>query len=95
LRAAIYGILVTRARVRAALRAAAERAAAPLVRAALRAAAELLAALRGAAARNARRDRAVRALAGSSFTTRDTARAARGRCRAVLLPGAGEAAEWA
>jgi len=70
-----------RARVRAALRAAAERAAEPFVRAALRAAAERSAGVRRAAARTAWRERDFRdtVLRGSRLRTCDIARAMRGR----------------
>src|SRR5215472_16853850 len=70
-----------RALVRAALRAAAERPAAPFVRIALRAAAERAAAERCAAARRAWRESAPRdtVRCGSRLSTRDTARATRGR----------------
>ena len=79
------GYLLRRALVRAALRAAAERPAAPLVRAALRAAAERAVAVRREAARracaeSARRDTVLR---GSRLRTRDTARETRGRRRAL------------
>jgi hypothetical protein len=74
--------------VRAALRAAAERPAAPLVRAAVRAASERSAAVRREVVRVARRERAERdaVLLGAFFSARETARA--GLRRAVRLPPA-------
>ena len=68
-------------------RAAAERRAAPFVRTALRAAAERSEALRREAARFAWRESAVRdaVLFGSRLSTRDTARATRGRRRVLRL----------
>jgi hypothetical protein len=77
-----------RARVRAALRAAADRPAAPFVRAALRAAAERSLAVRREAARVVCRDRAERdaVLLGSFLSACVTARDMRGRLRVVRLP---------
>jgi len=77
-----------RARVRAALRAAADRPAAPFVRAAFRAAAERSLAVRREAARDAWRDSAERdaVRVGSFFNARVTARDTRGRGRVVRVP---------
>ena len=76
-----------RALVRAALRAAAERAAEPLVRAAFRAEAERSAAVRREAARLACFDSAARetVLRGSRLRARATARETRGRRRVLRL----------
>jgi hypothetical protein len=92
--AAYLACLRLRARVRAALRAAAERPAAPLVRAALRAASDRSAAVRDVrrAAVPDRRDSAERdvVLLAVFFTARDVVvRAAVVRLAALLLPRAG------